>query len=110
MRQVFQRPLIVGASVSADYRAPSPGKTLALRYTNPENIRVVAQNRRHGRDLVRQLDRQSILRHSAVIGIVLFFWDSFHYAPQESLKAMSDLRDLVHENRMGTSFMLAESI
>lgn len=36
--QIFERPLILGASVSADYLSFSPGKILALRYTDKKTF------------------------------------------------------------------------
>jgi hypothetical protein len=40
--QVFKTPLILGASVSADYGTLSPGRSASLRYTEPSRIQVMA--------------------------------------------------------------------
>lgn len=88
---VFQKPLIIGASVSADYSAPSPGKNLALRYTNSASIRTEASNGRPGRDTLKLLKDSDYKDRSIVIGVDLFFWDSTLSSVDESITAFHRL-------------------
>jgi hypothetical protein len=41
LSQILHKPLIVGASISGDYLTQSPGKLLALRFTDKEKINVL---------------------------------------------------------------------
>ncbi len=85
---MLKKPLIIGASVSADALAPSPGKTLALRYTSIENIRTLALGGRPGRDTVKTLKAEDFQDRSIVLGLDLFFWDSARGPVEESVQAL----------------------
>lgn len=87
LKDSLQDTLIAGASVSDDYLTPSPGKRLALKYTSKERIKVVAGNGRPGKTTVKLIEDE-LVGKTAVIGLDLFFWDSFLPDPAESLKAM----------------------
>jgi hypothetical protein len=72
----FYKPLITGASVSADYSTTSPGKRLALRYTPPENIRTIAHPGTPGRLTQAEVTDAVLADRTIVIALDLFFWDS----------------------------------
>lgn len=91
LEEIFKAPLIVGASVSADYQTQSPGKRLALRYTEEKNIHVMAQRGKPGKEVLQNLKMESLKDRTAIVGLDLFFWDSFNGSPMESLKAMEKL-------------------
>ncbi len=91
VNEIFKKPLIVGASVSGDYQTASPGKRLALRYTRERDIRVIAQNGKPGKEVLKTVSDEHLKDRSAIIGIDLFFWDSFQNSPKESLDAMEKL-------------------
>lgn len=90
-RRLFERPLIAGASVSADHFAVSPGKRLSLRYTPHGNIRTVAQGGTPGREIVRRLTEPVLADRSVVVAMDLFFWDSLAPDPQASRAALLSL-------------------
>lgn len=76
LKAILQRPLIVGASVSADTGAMSPGKKLALRFTAKENIRTKARSGAPGREVAKSLKGEDFKDRTIVIATDLFFWDS----------------------------------
>lgn len=88
LKTILARPLIVGASVSGDYLTPSPGKVLALRYTSSDQIKVVARKGKPGKDVLKEVSESTFKDRTAIIGIDLFFWDSFAPSPAESLKSL----------------------
>jgi hypothetical protein len=88
---ILKKPLIIGASVSTDYQTVSPGKKLALRYTSEHNIHVVAQRGKPGKEVLKTFTDGELKDRSVIIGIDLFFWDSFSSSPQESLKALEKI-------------------
>ncbi|MBC7659119.1 MAG: SGNH/GDSL hydrolase family protein [Chitinophagaceae bacterium] len=92
---IMQRPLIVGASVSADWKAKSPGKLLALRYTEESQIRTVAFGGKSGREVLKKVSDDSLSDRTAVIGLDLFFWDAMMKTPDESLHALNTLMTVV---------------
>lgn len=94
VKDILQRPLIVGASVSADFLTPSPGKRLALKYTSNDQIKVIARNGKPAREVLRSVTESSLKDRTAIIGIDLFFWDSFGGSIQESFKALENLKTL----------------
>ena len=89
--EAFKKPLIIGASVSADYQTQSPGKRLALRYTTEKEVHVMAQRGKPGKEVLQSLKLDSLKDRTAIVGLDLFFWDSFNGSPMESLKAMEKL-------------------
>ncbi len=91
LKNVLERPLIVGASVSADHFTASPGKRLALRHTTADRIKVVAVNGRPGREVLSRVNDSVLKDRSVIIGMDLFFWDTFATSPGESLKAIDKL-------------------
>ena len=91
VKKFLQRPLIIGASVSGDYFVESPGKILAQRYTTSDHIKVMAQKGRSGKLSIKEVNDKSIQERTAVIGIDLFFWDSFISSSTESISQMEKL-------------------
>lgn len=98
--QIFSKPLIIGASVSADYLSASPGKRLALRYAKPQDIHVIARHGRAGRDTVHLLHEKDVKERSVLIGMDLFFWDSTLDHPERSIKTLHHLVELVEKYRI----------
>lgn len=94
LNKIMQRPLIVGASVSADHLSPSPGKVLALRYTEAKDIKVIARSGTMGKEVLKSVSETTMNDRSAIIGLDLFFWDSFAVSPQESLHAVDRIVSL----------------
>jgi hypothetical protein len=89
--QVFRAPLILGASVSADYGTLSPGRRASLRYTEPTRIRAIAQGGTPGVEIVGRVRGNDVGDRSVVIALDLFFWDSTLVDPSRSLAAVQHL-------------------
>jgi hypothetical protein len=89
--QVFRTPLILGASVSADYGTLSPGRRASLRYTEPSRIRVMAQGGTPGAEMVGRVRAHDLQDRSVVIALDLFFWDATLADPSRSLAAVQRL-------------------
>lgn len=104
LQSLLERPLIAGASVSADYLAPSPGKTLSLKHTESSKIRVIARNGAPGKETVRKIDERALTDRTALIGVDLFFWDSTHADAAPSLAALDDL--MARTARLGLPVIL----
>ncbi len=89
---LLDQPLIVGASISADWGTLGPGKRLALRYTTEENIRNLARSRQKSSTSIRSLRPLDFDAYSILIAVDLFFWDSFSAARAEtSLQALDEI-------------------
>lgn len=88
---LLEKPLIAGASVSADHSAPSPGKKLALRYTSKDKVKTIAFNGRPGVETLKSINDQVLKDRSILIGIDLFFWDSVLPSSRASLEALDKL-------------------
>lgn len=88
LKTAMQRPLILGASVSADYFTESPGKRLALRYTSSDQVKVVARHGLRGRDVLRSVSDQVLADRTSIICVDTFFWDSLAASPKQSLEAL----------------------
>src|SRR5687768_9532481 len=67
--QLFSKPLIAGASVSANYGTASPGRSAALRFTPEENISTVARGGTPGREIALRLDHSALKGRSLIIAI-----------------------------------------
>jgi hypothetical protein len=98
--EAFKKPLIIGASVSADYHADSPGKELAFRYTKPSEIKTIAKNGRAGKDTLQLVNLNTLKDRTIVVGVDLFFWDSTKPNPKESIKALNKLMSQVREKNI----------
>lgn len=76
-RELFSRPLIIGASISAGYgtRNGGPGEVLS-RLINPDaKITNLARNGASSIQSTAHLDL-TILRPTLIMGLDLFFWDA----------------------------------
>ncbi len=100
IHQMMKRPLIVGASVSADWSAKSPGKILALRYTKESEIKTVAFGGKSGRDVLKKVSLDNLGDRTIVIGVDLFFWDATLRSSDESLGELSKLMRAVKAHKI----------
>ncbi len=100
LKKILQRPLIIGASVSADHFVESPGKVLAQRYTSPDLIKVLAQKGRSGKLSLKEVSEKTLQEKTVVIGIDLFFWDSFTSSSAESISQMEKLVSLTSKKNI----------
>lgn len=100
IKDVLQRPLIVGASVSGDFLTPSPGKRLALRYTTSEHIKVIAKSGKPARETLKAVTETSLKDRTSVIGVDLFFWDSFGGSVQDSFQELEKLKSLAQKMKL----------
>jgi hypothetical protein len=91
---LFAKPLIIGASVSANFSTPSPGRRLALRYTTEGELITIAQSKRLGRQSVKKVTSKTLAGRTIVIGVDMFFWDSTLPNPRESLNALRKFLEL----------------
>ena len=96
----FRRPLIIGASVSADFKALSPGNRLALRYTQPANITTFARFGRPAARVLPALPARMLEDRTIVVGLDLFFWDSLSPLPGRSVKLLQKLMAQVRERQI----------
>lgn len=100
IHQLMKRPLIVGASVSADWSAKSPGKLLALRYTPESEIKTIAFGGKSGRDVLKSVTPESLSDRTIVIGVDLFFWDATLRSSDESLNELHKLMRSVRARKI----------
>lgn len=90
-QQIFKKPLITGASISADWASLSPGKRLSLRYTDAKEIRTLAKSGNPSTEILKTVTRDAIKDRSVVIGFDLFFWDSALPSQTKSIEEMKRL-------------------
>ncbi|HUP56048.1 MAG TPA: hypothetical protein VM598_01255 [Bdellovibrionota bacterium] len=77
LSSLFARPLIAGASVSADYFTLSPGKRLALIYARTQgDVLTIARGSVPGRETLARISDRLLATRTIVIAIDAFFWDS----------------------------------
>ncbi|MBC7386938.1 MAG: hypothetical protein H7301_12360 [Cryobacterium sp.] len=88
---LFERPVITGASVSADKNSLSPGKKLSQRLAFQANVRTIARGGQPGYELIKQIQGNDLNDRSVVIAVDFFFWDSFLRNPSRSLAALTRL-------------------
>ncbi len=91
---LMQKPLLVGASVSGDHSANSPGKRLALQYTKRENIKTIAQNGVGSFKILQSLREEDVMDRTIIIAIDLFFWDSTLNEVESSLEKLNQLTQM----------------
>jgi len=104
MQNLFLKPLIVGASISADWAAQSPGKRLSSRFTS--DIRVIARGGQPGAKMLTQVRGKDLEDRSIVIGFDLFFWDSARGAVDDSLREFRKM--IVETQRLGIPFIVGD--
>jgi len=88
---LFARPLITGASVSANHGTASPGRRLALRFGADQKIKTAAFSGKPGREIEPQLTDDLMSDRSVILALDFFFWDSTIRASQPSLDAIDNL-------------------
>ena len=87
----LSRPLILGASLSADWATASPGKRLALKYTNLKSIHTHAFGGRTGKSVISSLAPGALEDRTCVIAIDLLFWDSAQKSIHPTVQAFERL-------------------
>lgn len=92
LKQVLEKPLITGASVSADWTSLSPAKKLALQYTEAEKIKTIAFGGRPGAETIKSLRQEDLADRTSILALDFFFWDSTLPSVDRSLKALKELR------------------
>lgn len=100
IKTVFQKPLILGASVSANYFTDSPGRTLALRHTDSKNVLTIARNGQPGSETLKEVNLNTLKDRTVVIGVDLFFWDSTKPNAKESVAALQRLMSQVKQKNI----------
>lgn len=103
---LFKKPLILGASVSADYFTDSPGKRLALRYASQDQVKVAAQRGKPAKEVLKTVTESFLKGRSVVVGLDLFFWDSFLPGVHDSITALERL--VAQTDRQGIALVLGE--
>ena len=88
LKAVLQKPFITGASVSADFGTPSPGRRLALRYTKSVDIKTYARPGTPGVETLKKVSAADLKDRTSVLALDLFFWDSVQENPSASIAAM----------------------
>lgn len=96
----FKKPLVSGASVSADWNTLSPGKTLALRYTDPKSIKTIAFGGRPGREVIKDIRREVVQDRSIILAVDFLFWDSTLSETGPSVKALDQLVGYAEEREL----------
>ncbi|MDQ3775629.1 MAG: hypothetical protein M3461_15395 [Pseudomonadota bacterium] len=93
-KKLLAAPLITGASVSADWKSLSPGKRLALKYTDSEKIRTRAVGGRAGVETIKTLNDADFTGRSIVLALDFLFWDSTLESISGSLLALDQLIEI----------------
>ncbi|MFI5362417.1 MAG: SGNH/GDSL hydrolase family protein [Elusimicrobiota bacterium] len=75
-KPLFQKTLVVGASVSSDFKTASPGRRVARRLGTEAELVERARPGATGAEIVSTLTDADFAKASVVVGIDLFFWDS----------------------------------
>jgi hypothetical protein len=91
LAEIMLKPLIIGASVSADRATNSPGKRLALRYTPATEIKTIAMGGMPSTKVLPMVKAADLKDRTIVIGIDLFFWDSALPSSKESIQGLQRL-------------------
>lgn len=94
---VLKRPLITGASVSADVGTASPGKQLARRFTTEEQIKTIAFSGRPGVETIQSITPDILVDRTMIIAIDFFFWDSVQLGSRSSQEAIEKLVEMAEE-------------
>lgn len=91
--KVFQKPLILGASVSAGFGigGKGPGHRVSGRYTSASNIKSYAEDGQKGADLAEDFSEEVFAGRSVVIAVDFLFWDSASPFPGAGKKALDAL-------------------
>lgn len=97
---LLQKPLIIGASLSAGYSTTSPGDRLSRRFTSADEIRNLARAGMPGRDHAAKLTPDLLKDRSLVIAMDYLFWDSTLSGANESLASLDRLIQLTRTRRI----------
>jgi hypothetical protein len=88
---MMSKPLIIGASVSADRATNSPGKRLALRYTPATEIETIAMGGMPSTKILPMVKDADLQDRSIVVGLDFFFWDSALPSPRPTIQGLQNL-------------------
>jgi|GEM_PF-2601637 len=82
----LKSPLIIGASVSADFMSDSPGKILASKYTSTGNIKKIAKWGAGSSEILDRIKERHLKNSTSIIGLDFLFWDSVNSSVSEASK------------------------
>ena len=103
VRGQFQRPFILGASISANLRTPGPADRVLRRLGLAEtSVDRLAENGATARLLLPQVAPSRVAQASVVMAIDLFFWDATLPSLRRSLLALDRLVELTATHRTPT--------
>lgn len=91
LADMMSKPLIIGASVSADRATNSPGKRLALRYTPATEIKTIAMGGMPSTKILAMMKEADLKDRSIVVGLDLFFWDSALPSSRPTIQGLQNL-------------------
>jgi hypothetical protein len=91
LAHALERPLIVGASQSANWGTTSPPERLALRHTTPSRILRVADGGAPGRRMIPKVSDAMLADRTSVLSTDVLFWDSTLHDAGPSIAALRDL-------------------
>ncbi|RZA05468.1 MAG: hypothetical protein EOP11_12770, partial [Proteobacteria bacterium] len=95
LRAFLEKPLITGASVSADQSSLSPGKKLCRRYHPQGDVRTIAFGGKRSTEILSRVKPADFDGRTIVIALDLFFWDSALPDPIEAIRALDGLLSYV---------------
>jgi len=104
--ELFKKPLITGASVSAGYGTASPGRRLSLRHTTEKNINTVAAGGTSGIDLEARLGEDVLEDRTVILAMDFFFWDSTLASSDKSEAAIDNL--IAKAEKLGIPIVLGD--
>jgi hypothetical protein len=90
LRSIFQRPVILGASVSSGFVTKSPGDRASERYTEPSNITNLAKSGSYGKDF-QGVNAAWAKHFSVILAIDFMFWDSTLPDTRASVRNLKNL-------------------
>lgn len=95
-KMLFDRSLILGASISANYNGvTSPGEKLAQRFESGNQVDKIARNGARSSEILAQLKSKNIQDYSSLVGVDLFFWDSAEIGCGVATENIRELTNLV---------------
>ncbi len=99
--EIFRRPLIIGASMSANHNGVSnPAQKLAEKIVSTPDIKSKSRGGSRSTEIIAQLDDEAIKDRSIIVGLDLFFWDSTDATCTTAQTQMTTLVDLAKNSNI----------
>lgn len=96
---LFEKPLVIGASLSSGYKATDPATLIATRIGHGDRVKNLAIPYKQSGEVLSKVKKKDFKTASSIVALDLFYWDSKKKSCAETENAIRHFFDLMRKIR-----------